>query len=81
MDGTTLFGLCVAAFGLVVLVLGKVAFGPEGGDDSDDVWLHGAPARWVGAVLLLAGLVVLVNAVAGFSLVLGAIALAWWLTR
>ena len=81
MQAATVCGLLIAAFGVAIVVTGKVGFGPEGGDDSEDRWVEGVPARRVGAGILLSGVVMVASPVAGCCLLLGAFALAWWVSR
>ena len=73
-------GLVVFAFGLAVRVVGEVSIGPEGGDDSDDRLLRGARAPLLGGALMVSGLGFMASAGLGTVLLLGALALAWWLS-
>ena len=81
-SGTSIFfALAAFAIGGYGLFKGTLTFNAGEGNSDPGHQLSGRSARIVSAVLVFAGCVLLIDLVVGIVLLLGAIVLAWVLSR
>jgi hypothetical protein len=76
-----LFAAVAILFGCYGLFKGKITYGPEGGDDSDDRELTGSKATLVSCALIFAGVVTLFSTTYGLCLLVLAVLLPWVIDR